>query len=625
LQAAVILALAFAMAGLYYVLPTRAVYLPRLTLFSALGFLLGVGNSLALRRGDNAPATEAGGTIRFPATVAVIFSLVCFNFFLLAAPLSALVPGCFQEAPPWSPSSLLVRHSASVSTGENLVFVGLRHVLAWLVGDSLLINNIVSMLLCSVGLGFLAGGFRLFAGPYVAALGLAMAMTDRWILATAFAGNLPSTLVTVCGLTFFALAWIAVLRRREQPLLCPQVFLLVMSTCLLAMYSYAAVRVPFVLSLVSILGASLLSYGGSRGRRIGAVGVTILAPIVLSVVIVLVGGYRGDIPQFKKDLFVQWPPELIRPHPGPAGLVGFSPIDSGDVAIWLQVARPVNGENFAVVWRRTPGEIFRALIAHISNVLRMPPELFCISPYIFFLAAAALLRVPALPSHMRLAVALVALWSAIWVAAYLLVPDASAYRRGIPFSAVFSLIGGYAFAARRRVRGAALLPVALGGLLAVARFPHELVVSNGSTVRTTMSTVCNNALAIRALLTHNLGAELRERMHYLVIPWREPGEEISCLRSAVASNEWKRRIPSTLMVKAAQGQLKEEISKLPLSAVAIVYCSAETTRDRDVATLCEGAASGAAVRASIAVPDNSASKWVVVERGPADVRRAGRP
>jgi hypothetical protein len=113
-------------------------------------------------------------------------------------------------------------------------------------------------------------------------------------------------------------------------------------------------------------------------------------------------------------------------------------------------------------------------------------------------------------------------------------------------------------------------------------------------------------------------------MHYLVIPWRESDEEISCLRSAVASNEWKRRIPSTLMVKAAQGQLKEEISKLPLSAVAIVYCTAETTRDRDVATLCEGAASGAAVRASIAVPDDSASKWVVVERRPADVRRAGR-
>jgi len=216
---------------------------------------------------------------------------------------------------------------------------------------------------------------------------------------------------------------------------------------------------------------------------------------------------------------------------------------------------------------------------------------------------------------MKLAAMLMALWSGTWIAAYLLVPDPDAYRRGIPFSAAFALLGVFAFAGRPEKRQASLLSMALGLLLVSLRFPHELAISSQSRVRPTMFTVCDNALAIRALLAHNFAPELRAGRHYLVIPRGGPAREASCLRSAAASDEWKRRIVSTEIINPEPDQVIGEISRLPSSALAIVHCSIESTRDRDMATLCDGTAPGIVVRAGIAVLDKAApSKWVLVSR-----------
>jgi hypothetical protein len=157
--------------------------------------------------------------------------------------------------------------------------------------------------------------------------------------------------------------------------------------------------------------------------------------------------------------------------------------------------------------------------------------------------------------------------------------------------------------------------MALGLLLAFLRFPHELEVSNDSRVRPTMFTVCDNALAVRALLAHNLATELRDGRHYLVIPRGGAARETSCLRSAAASDEWKRRIPSTEIISPEPGQVTREISRLPSPALAIVHCSIESTRDPEMARLCDGTAPGLVVRAGIAVLDKAApSKWVFLSR-----------
>ena len=264
-----------------------------------------------------------------------------------------------------------------------------------------------------------------------------------------------------------------------------------------------------------------------------------------------------------------------------------------------------------------------ALVVHVSNILATPSESFCISPFIFFLVAAASFRVARATPGMGRALALVGLWSGIWIGAYLLVPDASAYRRGISFSAVFALAPAFAFGLRRRKGGMSLLPVALGFLLVSARFPHELAVSNYSVMRSAMSTVCNTAPAIRALLTYNAGGGALGRLHYLVIPQLGSAGEIACLRSAARSNEWRRCIPATRIISPAFGQLRDEISKLPSSATAIVYCSPETRRDPDIAMLCDGTAEGVSVGASIAIPGDGASRWILVKNGLAELCGTG--
>ncbi len=615
LAAACVLGLGAASAALYSVLPITRLFLPGLSLFSVLGILLGIANSLLLDTGNDEPPAAREVTGLSPAVTTALYGLACFNFFLLVAPYSTLVPSGFEEAPPWSRASLLLRQSDAVAIGQNLVFVTGRHALRWLVGNSLLINNLISMILCSVGIGFLAGGLGLIAGAPVAALAVAMAATERWVMAAAFAGNLPASLIAVCGLLFFVLSWIVAHRPRARPVFDPPVFLLVLFTCLLAMYSYAAVRIPFVLSLGLIAIALLAAQNGGARRRIARLLATILAPATLAVALVLAFGYRGNFASFKKDLFVQAGQELLRPHPGPEGAREFAPVHNPDAPIWVETARPTDGRNISVMWTRTPREVIRAFRGHVANVLKAPADLSLISPFVFFLAAAALLRFAALPPPMKLAAMLMALWSGTWIAAYLLVPDPDAYRRGIPFSAAFAVLGVFAFAGRPERRQASLLSMALGLLLVSLRFPHELAISSQSRVRPTMFTVCDNALAIRALLAHNFAPELRAGRHYLVIPRGGPAREASCLRSAAASDEWKRRIVSTEIINPEPDQVIGEISRLPSSALAIVHCSIESTRDRDMATLCDGTAPGIVVRAGIAVLDKAApSKWVLVSR-----------
>lgn len=614
LLAAAELSVGIALVALYDVLPAAQILRPRLSALSALGFLMGLGNSFALERGPIRPAAEQKEIVSAEA-VAVLLCLACLNFFLLVAPSSALVPSGFEGPGPWSRSSLLVRNSDSVAIGRNLVFASLRQGLAWLVGGSLLLNNIASMCVVSLGLGFLAGGLGIVAGPWVAVLALVSAMTERWILAAAFAGNLPSTLVAASGLLFFALMRAAWPRRRGEALFSREVFLLVLAACLVAMYSYAAVRIPFVLGLVLLSVVLLVPQDGGAGRRVAAIGLTVLVPVGLTVLFVLVAGYRGRAAELRRDLLVGWPRESIRPHPGPQGLPGFSPIRDTDTPIWLQVARATDGRNVSVVWRRTPGETVHALAANVSNALKARPEPFCISSCIYFLVMAAALRAPALAPRLRMALALAGLWSVLWISAYLLVPDPDAYRRGIPFSAAFALCGAFAFASKPGRPRSALLSLALGLLLVLPRFPQELAASNGRAVRSAMFPVCENARAVRTLLIHGLETELREKPHYLVIPPGRSAGEIACLRSAVGSREWQRLIPSTQILFPAPGQLMGEVSRLPSPAVAIVYCSWETMRDNDVAALCDGTAEGMTVRATVDVRDKTeASKWVLITR-----------
>src|SRR5260221_5287046 len=133
LAAACVLGLGAASAALYSVLPITRLFLPGLSLFSVLGILLGIANSLLLDTGNDEPPAAREVTGLSPAVTTALYGLACFNFFLLVAPYSTLVPSGFEEAPPWSRASLLLRQSDAVAIGQNLVFVTGRHALRWLV------------------------------------------------------------------------------------------------------------------------------------------------------------------------------------------------------------------------------------------------------------------------------------------------------------------------------------------------------------------------------------------------------------------------------------------------------------------------------------------------------------
>lgn len=444
---------------------------------------------------------------------------------------------------------------------------------------------------------------------------LVMAL-EGWVLAAAYSANLVVTLILNAGLMF----WILTLMVRDEDRqrnrwLSLQVGIALACANLLALYSYAAVRIPWVLSLAIIGCVSLFrGRGAPLWRRILRAAVVVVAPLVVAVTLILAVGYRGDIGALSKHVFVSWPKDSVRAHPGPEGLKDYELIHNPDTPIWKQVARPKNGDNISLIWTRTVGETLSALKDHASLIAQEHPSFFFWPSTVFLLMLAAFVRMPLWERSQRFALVATSIWAVVWVSSFFSVPDVVAYRRGIAFSAIAALAASLAFSARRSARGVAFsIPLAIGVAFSLARAPQQVEFSNNPETRSRLFTVCGNAFAIRALLTSDRVPLLRGAPLQVIALSTEHPRELSCLSNAVQSHEWQRILPKSSVSIASD---PSSLAGVTPEAVALFYCTPDSTREPRARSLCDGTSSVDTVVDVIPVSYGGvANKWVVFKGG----------
>lgn len=543
----------------------------------------------------SAVALRCGATKRDYATLPqppqlslLSYILLAFNILLLIAPSASLAPTGFIAEAPWQRDNLLIRHDDSVAIANNLIFYSVRTAVKTLIGNSVMINTIVSMILCALGVGLLAFSAQKIAGRTLGLLALLMIISERWVMVSAFAGNLPSTLIACSGLLFLILTTILAGNRDKKPVFTLRIALLVFVATIAALYSYAAVRMPFGLSLIAIAAVQFLSERGSLFRRMTSPILTIALPVALALSSILLVAYHGNTKQMRKELFVGWSPENIRPNPGPAGIKDFVLLHNPDLPVWKQIARPADGSNLSLSWTRTPSETLSALRKHLQAIAANLPEFFPLQPLIFTLAILAIIRAPLLPRAIQWGIGITLLWSCIWIASFLLVPDAVAYRRGVAFSAVLGLLATFSlYGAGVKNRNSAAI-LALGLIIIATKFPYELNFANQGEARARMFTLCNSSLAVRSLLKSAHLQQPNQNQTYLIAPKIEGERELSCKVTAVNSTEWRSLRPNSFTITPERDSVGAELQKLPAGSTIITFCSPDTRQVADINTICEG-------------------------------------
>lgn len=550
------------------------------------GLIFGTGLALIRSRGQSDERQAQPKVLSESLFFWSLFFLLATNVFLFLAPHSHIVPSGVQEPGYFSAAAFTLESKDSVGIKNNLVFLAAQHLVSFVVGNSILSSSLTSILICAVGIACFATGISALAGGVVATVAVAFMLTDGWVLTAAFAGNLTVTLVASSGALFLVLAWALTGRNRTSDLSRLAVGLLVAS--FLGLYSYAAVRMPWLISLAVIYcvvaARSIRRQGFPKTfARLVALTTPILALMTLIVVI----GYGGKIAPLKKDLLVSWPSTSVLEHPLESELGKYTLIHNPDVPLWRQVARPTNGQNVSYIWTRTPYETLTALQAHLSLILQDHPRFFFLQAAPFFLIIAAVVRLPLMTIAARRLTVALAVWCLIWISSFLLVPDAIAYRRGIAFSAVAACLASLGILGLLGTRKFSIVaPVVLAVLFCVCRLPQQLIFSNDPETRSRMFTVCSSSFAVRALLSSPELPSIAQMPLKVSLAGLENERESSCVAHATRSREWRRLLPASEVqgseqfesfLKTMSGQGKE---------IGLVYCSLSSNRLPSLARVC---------------------------------------
>lgn len=556
---------------------------------------------------------DENGVEKSTQTSWLIFFLITLNFFVALAPLSDMVPTGIQENGSWSPSSFQLAQKDSVGIKDNLIFVAVRSLIAPLVGNSILVNPFVSMILCAFGVAFLSKGIETLVGKTAALLAMMFITTEGWVLTGAYSANLTVTLIANAGLLFYILT--KALYNEENPSRSQTSILMGMTlaSCLLSLYSYAAVRIPWVFSIVVLGGVHFLIARGSILTKCSAPLTRVVLPITVALALVGAVGYQGDFRALKKDLLVSWPKDSVVSHPASGQLKEFVLIHNPDTPIWKQVARPSNGDNKSVIWTRTPSEMFHALGDHVGQILRENPRFFFISPLVFLLSLAALFKLPLMDGRYRMATIAICLWGIIWITSFLSVPDPVAYRRGIAFSAMAPILAALAFAPRSSARGLVVTVSALLGMMCAAmRLPDQLSFSNEPDTRSRMFTVCGNAFAVRTLLKRASVSNFSSKLTQVVLAGTENPRDANCLTNATRSNEWRRIFPRSSFMGNGDTISAAEALTIPKPHALLIYCSPDSMRAPMVGAICNETLPSTRIIETIPVIYGGVSdKWIV--------------
>jgi hypothetical protein len=441
-------------------------------------------------------------------------------------------------------------------------------------------------------------------------------LCDGWVLTGAYAGNLTVTLIASSGALFLAFAWALTSQGTRADFIKGGLALLLAS--FLALYSYAAVRIPWTMSLAVIycvVAARVALKGGGLARAALSVSALMLPLLALAVVILAVG-YGGNTQGLLGDLLVSWPSASVLKHPVAEELSKYVLIHNPDVPIWKQVARPTNGDNFSYIWTRTPGEILAAFLAHTSLILGDRPQYFFLQAPSLLLIVLALVRFPLNDAKVRTATLALLLWAVLWVSSYLLVPDAVAYRRGIAFSAISAALASLAvISASDAKRYKQWLMLGLTVLYCFYSLPQQLVFSNDPETRSRMFTVCSSSFAVRALLSDPQISALSDVPLTVSLAGLENVREAGCVAHATTTSEWKRLLPQAQVDPGRSFENLFELLPAGGPDSVLVYCSPSAHRLPRLAKVCLGEEAGLdTVKTVPVVYGGVFDKWVAFSR-----------
>lgn len=568
-------------ASLYLWLPLSKGFMPTLGVSLCIGGALGVGVAWLSqsREARNEPLKRG-------AFSGLSIFCVILNFFLLLAPSCAIFPTGYAGEIEWTSDTLSLRQQDSVSVHYNVLYNIAYSAWTAIIGPSLLTNSFVSMTFAAIGMAFIVSAVQRAAGSMIALVALLFMVTEGWVLVSAYSANLPPTLILTSGLLFFVMMRVAFdpdPRGRRWHI---EVFGLLVVTTLVALYSYASVRMPF---MASILFISVIYFFRSKNGFVGRSLSTFagcVVPVVVAASLIVVVSYRGDLEYFKKDLLVSYPPDYAHEHPGAEGLKNFELIRSYDAPIWRQIGRSLDGSHKVVIWTRTPAEIAQGVWAHFLSVCDSVPEFFFAQPLPFLLVVLGLAMLPSMPRTNRSIFLLCGMWSALWLMTYLLVPDPVAFRRAVAFPGLFAVLAAVGLSGWSSRRAGALV-LAVAVVAAIFRLPYEIAFANLRESRSRMFTLCSTAPAHRALLTDPRVRELRYARAYVLPNGISGGKEEFCLLSATRSPEWERVVPNTTLLNVPNELGVEELSKLPSGSLVMAYCNSDSLHAPQVALLCK--------------------------------------
>ena len=513
------------------------------------------------------------------------FTLASFNFFLLVAPFTNLVPSYTQDSVNPLPS-LHGFYYGSVHSDISPISVLFRAVINFFFIDpSINATAITSMVLVSLGLGFGALATQYMFGTVWGWLFLMTAWTDRWILSSAVASSIIGMPVLSTAMVLFLCVW--ALTRRAGLLSWKETWLLAALNGLgvvYNLYAYSAARMPWIAG--SLITAGILLHRRAVRPDLDGLkkGITAIAPAIIALVAIWFFIFDRDTTLFKSQIFISpKPASIIKDiNDYPHKLIA---INDNDVPIWWGTGRPET-INVNLYWPRTPREIFDKMAWFMGELALGVP----MAAYLLLLGAISLIVGLASPlPQRRKFVLLLASFGVFSFAPFILAQDIAAYRRGLATELVLLLavVSLFAFQSRRGVLK--FVSVALCASFAVIKAPSEYQPLFGETFFGESCSVCQGSIVIRRLINDPLYTEVAKRPLRILLRGRSlPLFYGKCGALALESNEMKTLSPNASELVAETGTLAEAFAALKTGEIFVASCVNPRGNDAELNTICDG-------------------------------------
>jgi hypothetical protein len=289
-------------------------------------------------------------------------------------------------------------------------------------------------------------------------------------------------------------------------------------------------------------------------------------------------------------------------------------VSDPDMPIWWGTARPVDGENKSLYWRRSPQELYEKVKSVMAEVAMQNP----IALILILLGGAgmALGASSALAFRRWFSLSLFIITAASF-ATFILAQDPSAYRRSLATNMLLMVGVVSFFAVRIRGRIAKFLAIAVCGVLAVLRAPSELNALFDESFWSQACVNCQPAIDVRILVKDPAFGALSQRPIKYVV--EGPGISFifgRCARLAFESYEFKKIAPQSSELLLGTKTLSQAFSELQGDQVLLVACFRGAKLDPDFASVCSGEAKFGVPLATIPDKRNSQERmwWGVVSR-----------